>query len=154
MKIEKLYDNIEMAEPVTKFIYDEFVSKSKSQFTFNAVLKFIKKTNNNKLPITYVAIENNECIGTVSLFINDLTTRMDLSPWLASLVVRLDYRNKGIGEKLINYALNEAKSLGNKKLYLKTENKGSFYSKRRWKYIGKGVDKYGQETDLYEYTFS
>ena len=85
MKIEKLYDNIEMAEPVTKFIYDEFVSKSKSQFTFNAVLEFIKKTNNNKLPITYVAIENNECIGTASLFINDLTTRMDLSPWLACL---------------------------------------------------------------------
>ncbi len=80
MKIEKLYDNIEMAEPVTQFIYDEFASKSKSQFTFNDVLEFIKKTNTDKLPITFVAIENNECIGTASLFENDLTTRMDLSP--------------------------------------------------------------------------
>ncbi len=151
MKIEKLYDNIDMAEAVAKFIYDEFVSKSKSQFTFNDVVEFIKKTNNNRLPITYVAIENNECIGTASLFVNDLTTRMDLSPWLASLVVGHDYRNKGVGEKLINYALNEAKSLGYEKVFLKTENKGSFYSKRGWKYIGKGIDKYGQETDLYEY---
>ncbi len=154
MKIEKLYYNIEMAEPVTRLIYDEFVSKSKSQFTFNDILDFFKKTNCNKLPITYVAIENSECIGTVSLFINDLTTRMDLWPWLASLVVRHDYRNKGVGEKLINYALREAKSLGYKKVFLKTENKGSFYSKRGWKFMGKSTDKYNQEIDLYEYTFS
>jgi predicted N-acetyltransferase YhbS len=154
MKIEKLYDNIEMSEPAAKFIYDEFVSKSKSQFTFNDVLEFIKKTNNDELPITYVAIENNECIGTVSLFVNDLTTRIDLSPWLASLVVRLDYRNKGVGEKLIGHVLKEAKSLGYKKLYLKNENKGSYYVKRGWKYIGKDMDKYGQKTDLYEYTLS
>ncbi len=145
---------MEMAVPVTQFIYDEFVSKSKSQFTFNDVLEYIKKTNDNKLPITYVAIEKNECIGTVSIFINDLTTRPDLSPWLASLVVRHDHRNKGVGEKLISHVLKEAKSLGYKKLYLKTENKGSYYGKRGWKYIGKGMDKYGQETHLYEHTLS
>jgi hypothetical protein len=52
MTIEKLYDNIEMAESVAKFIYYEFVSKSKSQFTFDDVLDFLKKTNNAKLPIT------------------------------------------------------------------------------------------------------
>lgn len=151
MKIEKLHDHIDMAEAVTKFVYDEFVSKSSSQFTFNDVLDFLKKTNKGRLPITYVAIETNECMGTVSLFENDLSTRMDLSPWLASLVVRRDYRNRGVGEKLINFALNEAKSFGYKKLYLKTENKGSFYGKRGWRYIGKGIDKYDQESDLYEY---
>ncbi len=154
MNIEKLYDAIEMAEKVTKFIYDEFVCKSRSQFTFSDVLDYFKKTNNDNLPITYVATENSECIGTVSLFVNDLSTRMDLSPWLASLVVRHDHRNRGIGEKLVNHALKEARSLGYKKLYLKTENKGSFYRKRGWKYIGQGVDKVGQKTELYEYTFS
>jgi predicted N-acetyltransferase YhbS len=151
MKIEKLYDNIEMAETVTKFVYGEFVSKSKSQLTFNDVLEYFKKTSNDKLPITYVAIENSECIGTVSLFANDLTTRMDLSPWLASLVVRHDYRNRGVGERLISHVLNEAKSLGYKKLYLKPENKGSYYGKKGWKHIGKGIDKHNQETGLYEY---
>lgn len=154
MNIEKLYDAVEMAEKVTKFIYDEFVSKSRSQFTFSDVLGYFKKTNNDKLPMTYVAIENSECIGTVSLFVNDLSTRMDLSPWLAPLVVRHDHRNRGIGEKLVNHALKEARSLGYKKLYLKTENKRGFYHKRGWKYIGQGVDKVGQETELYEYTFS
>lgn len=151
MRIEKLYDHIEMAEAVAKFIYDEFVSKSRSQFTLPDVLKFLKNTNRDRLPITYVAIENKECVGTVSLFGNDLSTRMDLSPWLASLVVGYDYRNRGVGENLVKHAINEAKSLGYKKLYLKTENRGSFYSKRGWKYIGRGFDKYNQETDLYEY---
>jgi predicted N-acetyltransferase YhbS len=151
MKIEKLYDYIEMAEAVAKFLYDEFVSKSRSPFTFNDVLEFMKKTNSDRLPITYVAIEHNECVGTVSLFENDLSTRMDLSPWLASLVVRYDCRKRGVGEKLIEYALNEAKSFGYKKLYLKTEKHGSFYSKRGWNYIGKGLDNYGHESDLYEH---
>jgi hypothetical protein len=39
MRIEKLYDNIDMVEDVTQFIYDEFVSKSMSQFTFIDVLE-------------------------------------------------------------------------------------------------------------------
>ena len=150
MKIEKLYDHLDMAQVVTKFVYDEFVSKSRSRFTLHDVLEFLKKTNKDRLPITYVAIENNECVGTVSLFENDLSTRRDLSPWLASLVVRHDCRNRGVGEKLINFAHGEAKALGYKKLYLKTENQGSFYGKRGWRYIGKGIDSYNQETDLYE----
>ena len=122
-----------------------------SQFTFIDVLEYLKKTNHNQVPITYVAIEDNKCIGTVSIFLNDLNTRMDLSPWLASLVVKNEFRNKGFGEKLVNHALNKAKLLGYTKIYLKTENKGNYYSKRGWKYIGKGIDKHNQETDLYEH---
>ncbi len=57
-----------------------------------------------------------------------------------------------LGERMALFK--EAKSLGYSELSLKTENKGSLYSNRKWKYIGKGIDKYGQKASLYEYTLS
>lgn len=42
-----------------------------------------------------IAVSDNECLGTVSIFENDLQTQKDLTPWLASLYVSLDYRGRG-----------------------------------------------------------
>lgn len=74
-------------------------------------------TNRNKLPLTYVALDENKPIAMASLRDND-GIRDDLTPWLGSLIVHPDYRRQGIGEILIELTKQHAKRLGYKKLYL------------------------------------
>jgi len=53
-----------------------------------------------KLPIRLVAMENERCVGTVSIVQNDLDCR-DYTPWLAVLYVDEFHRGNKIGEELI-----------------------------------------------------
>lgn len=40
-------------------------------------------------------------MGTASSVLEDVSTCLDLSPWLASVYVVLAYRGQGIGSKLV-----------------------------------------------------
>ena len=47
----------------------------------------------------------------VSLKENDLWSRKDLNPWMASLYVVPEYRGKGIGSSLVTHAAETAKTI-------------------------------------------
>ena len=49
---------------------------------------------------------------------NDLWSRKDLNPWLASLYVINEYRNKGIATQLIHSVCKKAQQLGIDTMYL------------------------------------
>ena len=57
----------------------------------------------------YIAKDDINVIGVVSIWRNDLTARQDLYLWMATLFVRNEYRNKGIGKALQKKAIEEAK---------------------------------------------
>jgi len=61
-------------------------------------------------------------IGRVSLFSNDLKERNDLTPWLGSLYVSTDYRNRGIAKQLMDKVIKTSRILGYEILYLRTEH--------------------------------
>lgn len=73
--------------------------------------------NDKSLPLTFVAFDGMTPIGMCSLRVND-GIRADLSPWLGSLVVALNYQKQGIGKILIDATKNKAKELGFIQLYL------------------------------------
>jgi N-acetylglutamate synthase-like GNAT family acetyltransferase len=73
--------------------------------------------NENSLPLTFVAFDGITPIGMCSLRVND-GIRTDLSPWLGSLVVDLNYQKQGIGKMLIDATKNKAQELGFTQLYL------------------------------------
>ena len=60
-------------------------------------------------------------IGFISLFKYDGEYRRDLSPWYATMYVKQKYRGKGYSKVLNDAILNEARSLGYNKIYLKSE---------------------------------
>lgn len=66
-------------------------------------------------------VKKNKLIGFISLLKNDYKERKDLTPWYATMYVLKEYRSEGYSKILNNAILNEAKSLGYKKIYLKTE---------------------------------
>ncbi len=69
--------------------------------------------------MTLIALDDVTCIGTVSLFENDLKERPAYTPWLASLFVEKVYRNQGIAQQLINQLIVYAKSRQITTIYLK-----------------------------------
>jgi N-acetylglutamate synthase-like GNAT family acetyltransferase len=151
MYIDYLYNHPEYIKIVSSWIHSEFVVKAKGSLNLEKVAEYFSNTNIESFPITLIAIIDNECIGTVSIFQNDLKTRKDLIPWLASLYVNSDYRGQGIGEMLINQVKKVVKGLGFKSLYLRTEHTSEYYIRLGWEFVCKTQDEKGQETKVFKY---
>jgi len=103
--------------------------------------RFYEHLNDNSLPLTFVAIENNTPVGMCSLRSND-GIRPDLEPWLGSLVVDPIHQKKGIGKKLIDVTKAKAKEMGYPKLYLFAFDPTvpDYYARLGWAHIG--MDKF------------
>ncbi len=86
------------------------------------------KKDPKALPLTVVATDQNELLGTYSLDLTDLAIRPNLSPWLASVFVNPGYRNQGIGTLLVQHAVRHAQSLGISTLFLFTAHHASWYA--------------------------
>lgn len=94
--------------------------------------------NDEQLPMTFVAFDNDTPVGMCSLRVDD-GLGYKLTPWLGSLVVSATYQKQGIAKKLINITKERAKSLGFKKLYLFALDKNipKYYESLGWHIIGK-----------------
>ena len=90
-----------------------------------------------QIPTTFVAYETTEdgaevVVGSASLYVHDLDTRPDLSPWLASVYVAEEHRRQGIGSALVRRAVQEAAELGVERLYLFTPDQEQLYKRLGW----------------------
>jgi len=132
MIIDTLSNHPEQLEVVATMIHTEFVQKKKGTAPYEKVKAFLDKKPSEPYPMTFVALDDATCIGTVSLFENDLNERLAYTPWLASLFVEKVYRNQGIAQQLINQLIVYAKSLQITTIYLKTENASAYYIKLGW----------------------
>lgn len=82
----------------------------------------------------YIAKYKNKVVGVVSIWLNDLTARQDLFPWMATLFVKKEYRNMGIGKMLQSKCIEETKKMNYDNLYLITDHI-NYYEKTGWKFI-------------------
>ena len=96
------------------------------------VITHFSNTKEKAFPITLIALEDEVCLGTVSIFENDLKERGMYKPWLASLYTKPEYRGRGVGQQLVAKTLEVVKELGFKELYLKTEDASDYYRNRGW----------------------
>jgi predicted N-acetyltransferase YhbS len=111
-----------------------------------------KDASDDRLPLRYAALIGGECAGTVSIVSNDLKTQDELSPWLAAVFVRPDFRSRGIAKALIRRASADAKRLGYGILYLRTEHAAGYYERLGWVHVRDADDEYGIHTSVYRYT--
>jgi N-acetylglutamate synthase-like GNAT family acetyltransferase len=89
-------------------------------------------SNRDRIPLTVVALEGNEVLGSASLVLHDMETRMELTPWLASVFVGEPYRRRGIGAELVRRIMAEAGKLEVPLLYLYTVHSEKFYAGLGW----------------------
>lgn len=85
------------------------------------------------MPTTYVCFVDGMAVGMCSLqFREDII--YNKGPWLATLVVEPEYRDRGLAKQLIARVERQAKFLGYDEIYLCTSNPTlvSFYNKLGW----------------------
>ncbi|MGR8932868.1 MAG: GNAT family N-acetyltransferase [Gammaproteobacteria bacterium] len=89
------------------------------------------------IPSMFVAKEGDVLLGSAAIVRNDMDTRPELVPWLASVYVAQDYRNRGIGTALVKHVVDAAKTAGYSDLYLFTPDSERFYKAMGWFTIAK-----------------
>ncbi|MEA2598778.1 MAG: hypothetical protein QOF01_5247 [Thermomicrobiales bacterium] len=93
------------------------------------------RTNRERIPTTYVALDGDDVLGSVTLVAHDMETRRDLSPWLAGLCVSPAQRGRGVGSALVRHAVRRAATMGVGRLYLYTGPGRGFYERLGWRPI-------------------
>lgn len=148
-KIVNLYDHKEYIPQVANWIFKEFIENKICDCAYIDIEKSLNKRLKDEIPFTYIGLKGDKCIGTVSVFVNDLKKCKDFTPWLAALYICEDYRGYGYARQLIEKVLNKVTSLGYNKLYLRTETASAYYLKLGWTNILRTKDEHGIDTIVF-----
>lgn len=115
MTILPLYAEPQYAEQVTDWIWQAFGDGLPRAF-FHSIVEHSQTPG--ALPLTFIALENEQLVGTVGLWRCDLITRQDLCPWLAALYVDDAARGKGLAGLLQKHVIHYAAQAGYDTLHL------------------------------------
>ncbi len=127
--IDHLYRHAHLTEAVARLIYEEFWKDVENGLTEDYLVAHLRNTGDPaRIPLSLVALADGRLAGTVNLIDNDDRKRTHLHPWLAAMVVVEDLRGKGIGTKLVQALLAEARRLGFDSVYFGTDGPG-FYTR-------------------------
>jgi len=146
--VENLADNTEHIDEVSGWVWEEWSKEGGSKLE-DIIYRTKHSICRDKIPQIYIAKLGDEVVGTVSLWHNDLTTRQDLTPWLAALYIKKEYRGKGIGTLLQEKCIEVVKELGYKNLYLITDH-DNYYERSGWKFLEMAPIQ-GRQIKVYEY---
>ncbi len=113
--------------------YHQCGSRNKAPGSINQLITgFWAQAGSKRIPMTFVAMAEQELVGFASLITHDTDAPKDLSPCLANVYVTPSQRNNKVGSALVERAVNQAAGLGVKKLYLFTLDKEDFYLHLGW----------------------
>lgn len=132
MEIGYLVDHQNYISLLTQWFYDEWSYLHPGRTREDVMKAISARLSKDKIPLTLVAVEKGELLGTVCLKEHDMEDRLDLTPCLAGLYVAEIWRNRGIGSALVRATEHKAVALGIKRLYLYTPDAERFYSKLGW----------------------
>jgi GNAT superfamily N-acetyltransferase len=152
ISIANLADDVQHVEEASRFIWEEWHKASGSKLE-DTVYGSMHCLNKDRVPQMYIAKHGDDLVGVASVWNNDLASRQDLSPWLATVYVKEEYRNIGIGRLLQAKCIQAAKELGYGKMYLITDLVG-YYERFGWVFLGMAPTGRGGYIRLYEYEIS
>jgi len=132
MRINSIADHLDLVDVIARWHFAEWGHLDPSN-TLEAWTEGLRqRTRSDQIPTTYVALEGDEPLGSVTLVEHDMLTRPDLSPWVAGVYVISARRHQGIGSALVRYAVHQAAQIGVKRLYMYTNPAREFYTKLGW----------------------
>jgi predicted N-acetyltransferase YhbS len=88
---------------------------------------------------TFVLYDNDVPVGTASLVRNDLPSRPELTPWLASVLVRPEFRGRGYSAPLVRHVETQAATMAST-LWLYTWTAEPLYAALGWEFVGSERD--------------
>jgi len=132
MQIDYLADHLHFAPMLARWHYDEWRDLLPQWSYEEALAELQSHAGRACIPTTVVAIADEQLHGSASLILEDLEVVRHLSPWMASVFVMPEQRGKGIGRKLVERVVAEARQLQVPKLYLFTAGPEEYYRKLSW----------------------
>ncbi|QUG43350.1 GNAT family N-acetyltransferase [Psychrobacillus sp. INOP01] len=152
MEILNIQKRSDLFEESVKIFWEQWGNETNYDFYKDCMRH--SSMEKDAIPRFYIAIEDNEIIGTYALLRNDINSRQDLYPWLGCLYVKPSYRGRSIGKILLEHGLNVTARLGYEKLYLSSdleeyyENYGWVNSTITYGPFGGSIKVYEKETEL------
>jgi len=132
--IELLADHVDLLPLLAEWHFREWSHLTPGETLADTVHRLRDAARRGGVPSTFVALADDELIGSASLVAHDMEIRMDLSPWLAGVYVAPAHRRRGIGSLLVRRVVQEAHDLGVPRAFLYTtgpENE-RFYAGLGW----------------------
>lgn len=133
MRIEFLADHLHLAPTLARWHADEWSSLVPDWSYEPALAELLTHTRRDTVPLTLVAIDGSEVLGSASLVTEDLPGWEHLTPWLASVFVSPATRGQGVGTQLVCEAARTAQRLGVARLHLFTPGQADFYRRLGWR---------------------
>ena len=137
MEIIDLRKIPEIIPMLAKWHHEEWAHFNPRTTLENRIERYHEYLGDAPLPSTYVACKNSDILGSAAIVKHDMKTRMEYSPWLASVFVPPQHRNNGIGTRLVSHVMTIAVKNGFDSLYLFTPDKERYYRKLGWSTIHK-----------------
>ena len=144
-RVESIADHLDLVDTIARWHWDEWGHTDPKGSLQSWTEGLRERTKRDAVPTTYVALDGAELLGSVTLVENDMSTRPDLTPWLAGVYVKQERRLQGVGTTLVRHAVQKAAEMGIKRLYLYTHSARAFYEKLGWQHI---ADSYYEGQDV------
>lgn len=132
VSIDYLADHPEFIPVLARWHHGEWSALNPGDTVEKRIARLQRHLGRSQVPTTFVALSEGELVGSASLVEHDMDTRMEFFPWLASVYVTPEFRNRGVGSSLVQRVVEEAKVLGFRTLYLFTPDRESFYVRLGW----------------------
>jgi len=130
-----LADRVDLIPTLAGWFYEEWRHNSTDLTPAIIEGKLNQRLNRDRVPLVLVTLRDDSPIASASLKIQEMETHPQYLHWLGSVYVLPKYRGIGIGSKLVQYSINEAKRLAVHDLYLYTRSHENFYTRLGWKAV-------------------
>jgi len=135
MRIENIADHLEWVETVARWQWGEWGDLDPADSLGARIESLRDQTNPDRIPITYLALDDGDAVGGASLVEEDMSAHPELSPWLASVYVVPAARGRGVASALVGRVVAQAATMGVAQLYLYTPDAQGLYAKLGWRVI-------------------
>jgi len=131
LKVVTITEQPRLAPDVAEWLLDEFRHALSPSYD-EQLAKLIAQEAPEE---TFVLFDDDVPVGTASLVTNDLPSRPDLTPWLASVLVRPQFRGRGYSARLIEH-VEGAAAASTAVLWLYTWSAEPVYARLGWERVG------------------
>lgn len=137
MRIESIAAHPGLIETVARWQFGEWGHLEPGD-SLEARIAYLGRqaANPGRIPMTFIALEGDEPLGSASAVEQDMSTHPELTPWLASVYVKPEARGHGVASALVRRVMQEVTALGTTRLFLFTESARGLYEKLGWYAIG------------------
>lgn len=131
--IKDLRECPEHLDILSQWHHEQWASLNPGQTLSDRMALMQHYFDENLIPSTFVALGNDgSLLGSAAIIHNDMETRPQWAPWLASLFVEPTFRSCGVGAALIEHVVSQYHKHGIQQLYLFTPDQEIFYKRLGW----------------------